>query len=54
VDVIIDGGPTRGGRASTVVDLTTQPPRVLRLGPIAVEQIRAFLPDLEAQAQPGD
>lgn len=32
--LILDGGPRDGGVASTVVDLTVDPPRVLRVGPI--------------------
>jgi L-threonylcarbamoyladenylate synthase len=42
VTVILDGGPTRGGQASTVLDLTTDPPRVVRSGAVplsAVEQV---------------
>ena len=34
VDLILDGGPTRGGAGSTVADCTTWPPRVLRQGPV--------------------
>jgi len=43
IALILDGGPCPGGRSSTVVDLTTTPPRVLRPGPISAEQIRAAL-----------
>jgi L-threonylcarbamoyladenylate synthase len=31
---VVDGGPVRGGVASTVVDLSVMPARVLREGPI--------------------
>ena len=34
VDVIIDGGPTSQGIPSTVVDMTSDPPRILRKGSI--------------------
>ena len=34
LDLIVDGGPTAGGVASTVADCTVWPPRVLRQGPI--------------------
>lgn len=34
VDVVLDGGPTTGGIESTVLDLCSQPPRLLRPGPI--------------------
>jgi L-threonylcarbamoyladenylate synthase len=43
VDLILDGGPARGGPASTVVDCTSERPRVLRLGAIPVEAIEALL-----------
>jgi L-threonylcarbamoyladenylate synthase len=36
VDLILDGGPTAGGPASTVADCTTWPPRVLRAGPVSL------------------
>ena len=38
---VIDGGDVPGGTASTVVDLTSDPPRVVREGPISVAQLRA-------------
>jgi L-threonylcarbamoyladenylate synthase len=41
VDFVLDGGPCPGGISSTVVDLTVDPPRILRPGPIAFDQIRA-------------
>jgi L-threonylcarbamoyladenylate synthase len=34
VDLVLDGGPTAGGPASTVADCTTWPPRILRSGPV--------------------
>ncbi len=43
VDLIIDAGPSPGGVESTVLDLTHDPPRVLRRGAISTEQIRAVL-----------
>jgi L-threonylcarbamoyladenylate synthase len=39
VDLILDGGPARGGPASTVVDTTTTPIRVLREGAISIDRI---------------
>lgn len=41
VDLIVDGGRTTGGLASTVVDLTASPPRILREGAIPSESLRA-------------
>ena len=46
IDLLLDGGRTPGGVASTVVDLTVKPARLLRAGPISAEQLREFLPDL--------
>ena len=43
LDLILDGGPTAGARPSTVVDLTTDPPSVLRVGEIDEARIRAVL-----------
>jgi L-threonylcarbamoyladenylate synthase len=41
VDFIIDGGPCPGGIESTIVDVTVDPPLILREGAIATEEIRA-------------
>jgi len=46
LDLILDGGRAPGGVPSTVVDLTTHPPRLLRRGAIPVETLAALLPDL--------
>lgn len=43
VDLVLDGGPTPGARASTVVDTTTDPPSILRIGPIDEATVRAIL-----------
>jgi L-threonylcarbamoyladenylate synthase len=34
IDLVLDGGPTAGGAASTVVDVTGEVPRVLRQGAV--------------------
>jgi L-threonylcarbamoyladenylate synthase len=39
VDLIIDGGPCPGGRPSTVVDCTVDPPRVVREGAVSREEL---------------
>ncbi len=39
VDIIIDGGPTTYGLPSTIVDLTSERPIILREGPISREEI---------------
>ncbi len=46
VHLILDGGPTFIGLESTVLDLTTSPPRILRPGGIPLEALRPFLPDV--------
>jgi L-threonylcarbamoyladenylate synthase len=43
VSVILDGGPTRGGSASTVIDLTVDPPRLLRSGAVSSGALEAAL-----------
>ncbi len=43
IPLILDGGSTPGGAASTVVDCTGPEPIVLRAGPITLEKIRAVL-----------
>jgi release factor glutamine methyltransferase len=40
---LLDGGPSPAGRASTVVDLSVEPPAVRRHGAIADDEIRALL-----------
>lgn len=46
VAVVVDGGRCAGGGASTVLDLSVSPPRVLRAGPISADELREVLPDL--------
>jgi L-threonylcarbamoyladenylate synthase len=41
VDAVIDGGPAPGGPGSTILDLTTSPPLILREG--AVSRVEIFL-----------
>jgi L-threonylcarbamoyladenylate synthase len=47
VDLILDGGPARGGRASTVIDCSTGRPRLLRDGAIPAAALAAILDDAE-------
>jgi L-threonylcarbamoyladenylate synthase len=39
VDVVLDGGATAQVRPSTVADLTSEKPRILREGPISLKEI---------------
>jgi L-threonylcarbamoyladenylate synthase len=43
IDLILDSGPTAVGLESTVLDLTSDPPRLLRPGPITAEELEAAL-----------
>ena len=43
IELILDGGRCPGGVPSTVLDLTTEPPTVLRAGAIGAEEIKATL-----------
>lgn len=43
VDVIIDGGDTGVGLESTVLDLTQDPPEILRPGGVTLEALRAVI-----------
>ena len=41
--LVLDGGPANGGPASTVVDCTVEPPRILRIGAVPLQSIEALL-----------
>lgn len=43
IDLVLDGGPAAGGPASTVVDVTTEEPRILRAGAIDPGEITRCL-----------
>ncbi|MBI2805099.1 MAG: threonylcarbamoyl-AMP synthase [Planctomycetes bacterium] len=43
IDLVLDAGPTLGGLESTVLDLTTDPPRLLRPGLVTAGQIQAVI-----------
>jgi L-threonylcarbamoyladenylate synthase len=49
VDLVLDGGPTPIGLESTVLDLTQDPPVVLRPGGVPVEALRMYIPSLTFQ-----
>jgi L-threonylcarbamoyladenylate synthase len=46
--LVLDGGPSPTTQPSTIIDLSRTPPRLLRLGPIGLAELREFLPDIEA------
>jgi L-threonylcarbamoyladenylate synthase len=43
IDMILDGGPTTGGLESTVLDLASSPPRLLRPGLIGLAELEAVI-----------
>jgi len=43
IELILDGGRCPGGISSTVLDLTMEPPTILRLGPVSREEIEELL-----------
>jgi L-threonylcarbamoyladenylate synthase len=43
VALVLDGGPAHGGPASTVVDCTVEPPRILRVGAVSVAAVETVL-----------
>jgi len=50
VDLVIDGGRCPGGRESTIVDMTSEPPTILRHGAIPSHEIdKAYKEYLEAK-----
>jgi L-threonylcarbamoyladenylate synthase len=53
VDVILDGGPCSVGVESTIVSLASNPPALLRLGGVSVEEIEAVIGPL-GKAPPPD
>jgi len=40
VDLILDGGETKGGKGSTILDVTVNPPEIIREGMISREQLQ--------------
>ena len=46
IDLILDGGPSPGGRPSTVVDVSADPPRILREGAIPAADVESRLRDM--------
>jgi L-threonylcarbamoyladenylate synthase len=54
IDMVLDGGPTEVGVESTVLDLSHDPPTILRPGAVSLEALREILPDVRVRdaAQP--
>jgi L-threonylcarbamoyladenylate synthase len=47
VSVYLDGGPCAAAVPSTIVDLTSWPPRVLRAGVLTLAELREVCPEIE-------
>ncbi len=47
IDAVVDGGPTRHGIESTVVDASVSPPIVYRLGAVTLEALRSVVGDVQ-------
>ena len=43
IELLIDAGRTRGGPPSTIVDVTTREPRLVRAGAVAWEEVQRCL-----------
>jgi L-threonylcarbamoyladenylate synthase len=52
VSVYLDGGRCPGGVASTIVDVTGDRPRLLRLGALPLDRLRVVVPDLIGLPEP--
>ncbi|MGQ9687371.1 MAG: L-threonylcarbamoyladenylate synthase [Desulfobaccales bacterium] len=49
VAFILDTGPCPGGLPSTIVDVCSSPPRVVRAGAVAVSALRRVIPELTTE-----
>lgn len=47
IEYIVDGGSSSVGLESTVLDVTSNPPMILRPGAITAAMLKPFLPDIE-------
>ena len=50
IEAIVDGGACQVGVESTIIDLTCNPPRMLRPGGISLEQLQEVLGEIEVDA----
>jgi L-threonylcarbamoyladenylate synthase len=53
IELLLDGGPTVGGLESTVLDVTVNPPRLLRPGLITPAEIEAAIGKIDAAEAAG-
>jgi len=52
IDLVVDGGVTTLGIESTVLDLSSSVPTVLRPGAVTLEMLREVLPDVRVKSSP--
>ncbi len=52
IDLVLDGGPTTGGIESTVLDVSTSPPRLLRPGLIGPAELEAMVGPISRTGAP--
>lgn len=50
IEAIVDGGDCRVGLESTIIDLSVNPPRLLRPGGVSLEQLREILGEVSVDA----
>jgi L-threonylcarbamoyladenylate synthase len=53
IDLVLDGGPTSGGIESTVLDVTSDPPCILRPGLVTASEIEAVIGPIRRPGEPG-
>lgn len=53
IDCILDGGPCPVGIESTVLDITSSPPRILRPGGVTREALQRFIPRIRGPVAAG-
>ena len=46
VGIYLDAGPIPGGVASTIVDVTGEVPKVVRLGAVSLAELRDVIPEI--------
>lgn len=51
IDMILDGGSTSGLAPSTILDMTTDPPVILREGSIPLKEIAYYLPTISRRLE---
>ena len=54
IPLILDGGETNLGIESTVIDLTSSPPKILRKGAVSLREIQKIIPEVEEEKKQED